>query len=556
MAYSRFNSLGFRYKVLLLPAVAAIGFVLTLLVTMVSGRLSAEKLRLAEIGHGPSLEMSRNLELTLSQVQRGLQDAVAASNSDFGDDLDPMKQEFLKTLALGKTNPVVDQAGLTQMEAAFNTYFDTATATTRQMIANTRGADLTSSLSTMQEQYRQVRDTLAANTERDRQAMSDAFESARQAQSSANFYVIGIIILCLAVLVWVSLSVTRALVGPVGKALEAAHRLRDGDVTVRFETRSEDEVGQLVKALADVTYYLKGMADIAQNIAEGDLRRSPSPRSAEDRFGIAFGEMTERLAGVSRDLKTQAAGMAAAARQVSSAASDLSGGTSDVAASVEETLSSLEQMRASIAANAGNSVQMENMAGRAANDATESGRSVDGTVSAMRAIVEKITVIEDISQQTNLLALNAAIEAARAGEHGRGFAVVAAEVRKLAERAQAAAQDIGNVAGRSVEVAEQSGAQLRALVPIIQRTAELCQEVAAASREQQTGVEQITHAMSRVDHVTQRNSASAEELSATAEELSGQASAQQKLVAYFKVAATDDEISPDPSTSSAPARRG
>jgi len=544
VAQSSFQSLGFRYKVLLLPAVAAVGFLLTLLVTMVSGASSAERLRLAETGYGPSLEMSRNLEQTLSRIQRALQDAVAASNADFSDDLDPMKQEFLQTLAAGKTNPVVDQAELTQLEAAFNTYFDTATGVTRQMIDNTRGGDLTSALGAMQEQYRQVRDTLASNTERDRKNMSEAFESARQAQNSANFYVVAIIILCLAVLIWVSLSVTRALVGPVGKAVQAAHRLREGDVTVRFETEATDEVGQLVTALGDVTRYLQEMADIAQTIAEGDLRRSPNPRSDQDRFGLAFGEMTRRLAGVSRELKVQAAGMAAAARQVSSAASDLSGGTSDVAASVEETLSSLEEMRASIAANAGNSVQMEDMAGRAAESATESGRSVDGTVSAMRAIVEKITVIEDISQQTNLLALNAAIEAARAGEHGRGFAVVAAEVRKLAERAQNAAKDIGEVAGRSVEVAELSGTQLKALVPMIQRTAELCQEVAAASREQQSGVEQITHAMSRVDHVTQRNSASAEELSATAEELSGQAGAQQKLVAYFKVAA--EEGSPEP----------
>lgn len=543
MPQSRFQSLGFRHKVLLLPAVAAVGFMLTLLVTMLSGASSAEKLRLAETGYRPSLEMSRNLEQTLHEIQRALQDAVAASNSEFSEDLDPLRQQFLRAVAAGRTNPVVDGAELTQLEAAFNTYFDTATGVTLRMIENTGGSDLTAAMAVMQEQYRQIRDTLAANTERDRRNMGEAFESARQAQSSANYYVTAIIALCLAVLVLVSLNVTRALIGPVGKAVEAAHRLRNGDVSVRFESGSTDEVGQLVRALADVTQYLQEMAAIAQSIAEGDLRRSPDPRSAEDRFGIAFGDMTKRLAGVSRDLKVQAAGMAAAARQVSSAAGDLSAGTSDVAASVEETLSSLEQMRASIAANSGNSVQMEDMAGRAADSATQSGRSVEGTVSAMRAIVEKITVIEDLSQQTNLLALNAAIEAARAGEHGRGFAVVAAEVRKLAERAQNAAKDIGEVAGRSVEVAELSGAQLKALVPLIQQTAELCQEVAAASREQQTGVEQITHAMSRVDHVTQRNSASAEELSATAEELSAQAGAQQKLVAYFKIAA--DESDPE-----------
>jgi methyl-accepting chemotaxis protein len=535
-----FNSLSFRFKLLILPAVAAVGFLLTLLVTMVLGGRTAERLRLAESGYGPSLEMSRNLELTLSQIQRGLQDAVAASNADFATDVDPLKQEFLQTLAQGKTNPVVNQAELTQLEAAFNTYYDTATATTRQMIAKEKNFDLTTALGTMQEQYRQVRDTLATNTTRDRKSMADAFEGARQAQSLSNIVSGSIIVLCLALLVAVSMRVSRALVDPVNRAVKVAHRLRDGDVTARFESQSSDEVGQLVKALSDVTLYLQEMADSAQTIAEGDLRKSPKPRSAEDRFGIAFGEMTKRLAGVSRELKVQASGMAAAARQVSSAAGDLSTGTSDVAASVEETLSSLEEMRASIAANAGNSLQMEDMAGRAAGDAAESGRSVEGTVSAMKTIAQKITVIEEISHQTNLLALNAAIEAARAGEHGRGFAVVASEVRKLAERAQAAAQDIGTVAQQSVEVAEKSGAQLKQLVPMIQKTAQLCQEVAAASREQQSGVEQITHAMSRVDHVTQRNSASAEELSATAEELSGQAATQQKLVAYFQVASDEE----------------
>ena len=539
MARFKFDSLSFRFKLLILPAVAAMGFALTLVVTMVFGGLTAERLRLAETGHGPSLEMSRNLEQVLGEIQRALQDAVSAANPDFAQDLDLLKQEFLKTLAQGKTNPIVNQAELTQLEGSFNTYYDTATSATRQMIADKKGTDLTASLEAMTSQYRQVRDTLAANTERDKKSMTEAFEAAREAQSRATLLIMAIVILSLVVVVGVSANV-RSLVDPVGKAVQATQLLRNGDVSVRFETDANDEVGQLVKALAEVTHYLREMAEIAENIAEGDLRRSPTPRSGADRFGIAFSEMTQRLAGVSRELKVQASGMAAAARQVSSAAGDLSGGTSDVAASVEETLSSLEEMRASIAANAGNSVQMEDMAGRAANAAAESGRSVQSTVAAMRAIAQKITIIEEISQQTNLLALNAAIEAARAGEHGRGFAVVAAEVRKLAERSQNAAQDIGSVAGESLEVAERSGEQLKQLVPVIQRTANLCQEVAAASREQQTGVEQISHAMARVDHVTQRNSASAEELSATAEELSAQAGAQQKLVAYFKVSGEDE----------------
>jgi methyl-accepting chemotaxis protein len=178
---------------------------------------------------------------------------------------------------------------------------------------------------------------------------------------------------------------------------------------------------------------------------------------------------------------------------------------------------------------------MEVVATKGAREAEESGKAVTHTVDAMKSITQKIEIIDDIAYQTNLLALNAAIEAARAGEHGKGFAVVATEVRKLAERSQAAAKEISSLATDSVKVAEHSGKLLEELVPSIKRTAELVQEVTAASREQSSGVGQINKAMAQVDQVTQRNASSAEELSSTAEELASQSEALLQLMNFFKV---------------------
>jgi methyl-accepting chemotaxis protein len=287
---------------------------------------------------------------------------------------------------------------------------------------------------------------------------------------------------------------------------------------------------QLAEPILALSEHLRAMA-------KGDLSRRLTITSRDEIGQMAehFNGFVDELQRIIREVRSGAVALSSAASQVSSSSQLLSQGTSEQAASVEETTASLEQMNASVKQNAESSRQMEQMALGGAKNADESGRAVLETVGAMQTIAQKISIVEDIAYQTNLLALNAAIEAARAGEHGRGFAVVATEVRKLAERSQTAANEISALASGSVKIAERSGQLLGELVPSIRKTADLVQEVAAASTEQSTGVTQINQAMSRVDDVTQRNASAAEELASTSEEMASQAEALQQLMEFFHI---------------------
>jgi len=221
--------------------------------------------------------------------------------------------------------------------------------------------------------------------------------------------------------------------------------------------------------------------------------------------------------------------------EINSASQALSQGAIKQASSIEETSASIEQMVASINHNADNAKITDTMASKASIEAEQGSEAVKETVVAMRQIEEKIGVIEDIAYQTNLLALNASIEAARAGSHGRGFSVVASEVRKLAERSQNSALEIRNLTANSVEVAEGTGDLLNKIVPGIQKTAELVQEISVASGEQSVGVSQINEAVSQLDQVAQANAMSSEQLATTSNEMSSKAEQLQKVIGFFKL---------------------
>ncbi len=303
-----------------------------------------------------------------------------------------------------------------------------------------------------------------------------------------------------AILIGVIIAVflTRALVAALTMGVVFAQRIAAGDLSATIDLHQKDEVGQLAETLK---------------------------------------RMVDKLREVISEVSTAAEQVSIGSNEISDAAQNLSQGATNQAASIEETSSAMEEMSSNIQQNSGNASTTQTIAQQAARDAEEGGQAVGEAVQAMREIASKIGIIEEIARQTNLLALNAAIEAARAGEHGKGFAVVAAEVRKLAERSQTAAGEISQLSASSVGVAERAGGIINKLVPDIQKTAGLIQEITVSSQEQSQGAGQINQAIQQLDHVIQQNAGASEEMAATAEELSAQADMMSQSISFFKIGA-------------------
>ncbi len=304
-------------------------------------------------------------------------------------------------------------------------------------------------------------------------------------------FVIALILIAV-IIIWM----TKRTIKPVLEAVNITQKVSEGDLTVQVNTQGANEIGKMMQALQ---------------------------------------QMVDGLQRIVTSVRTTSINVASEVSDVTSSFQDIAQGATLQSASIIETASAMEEMNASIQLNASHAAETESIARAAADNAIKTGDAVSQAVSAMQKIAEKISIIEDISRQTNLLALNTAIEAARAGEHGKGFAVVAAEIRTLAKRSQIAAREIGELSSSSVDVAENAGAMLMQLVPDIQKTALLIQQISTACTEQQAGADQINQAVQALDHIIQQNAISSQNMLIKTSELSDQTNQMVQAISYFRV---------------------
>lgn len=505
-----FNNLKIRYKVLLFPALFVVVVLLVLLIYMQTNNKSKDVLNTINYGYVPYLEEAILLRAELNNLQRSLQDAVAASDESMleaSEEIHGKIKGFVDDIAqneVGKSNQDV-----LLVSEQIESYYTIASSVSVNMINGNFTEEVSQNMQEMVTTYNTIKEALDNIIADSKTKTSEAFSNAEKNFSTSGKIILGVFIIGLFVFVLISLLISNSLNQSIMYIKGRLLSIAEGKLNIKSDAsyiNRRDEIGEMVQSTE---------------------------------------QLVNKLQEIITDVQKGIAIMAQASQEANRTADDLSKSANAQAANVEEVSSTMEEIVANISSNTDNSRETEKISGEAYDGIKDVAERANKTVVANKTIMGKISIINDIAFQTNLLALNAAVEAARAGEHGKGFAVVAAEVRKLAERSKVAAEEIVKLANDSYHIASEVGQVMEGTLPKVENTTKLVMEISAASVEQNSGANQVNSAIQSLNNATQQNAATSEQMAGNAEQLSAQAQMLNSIISYFTLDTQDFASSTD-----------
>jgi methyl-accepting chemotaxis protein len=569
------KNLKFRHKMILLPVVAGIGFLLLLALLARSAQQNELLMKRIEAGHFAALELSQTLGVDLATLERSFADALDSNDPSSLAQAEELRGVFLRDLQTGDEIAVLDPVIQETMAADFENYYEIARITTLQAMDAAVGATLPPDSSRAAQAHDNVRLQIESLSAEQATQMHQAFAEVQENIRTTKVELTVVIAVWLVLLMSLALLVMFSVTRPMEQAVRVADRLAEGDVEVDITVHSNDEAGMLLRSMKDTVGYLQEMATVADSIAEGDLAVEVTAHSDRDRLGNSFLKMSHNLRKMIGDLKEASDQVLTSGDQISTSAVEITQGaesqssateetsstmveiatqiesvaksTQALATNVEETSSSILEMGASIDQTAKNSdslmtavdetsatieemiasirsiagkVKVVDKVSREAAELAESGGTelaeiIEGIGTSSADIGQIVQIIEEIADQTNLLALNAAIEAARAGDAGRGFAVVADEVKRLAERSVESSREISemieSVQNDTLQAVEVTGKILRQIIESVGEATSLVGDVSLATQEQSDGAAQILETSSHMQDTTRELAAAAGE---------------------------------------------